>query len=102
MINRETIFKISAYLNLKDYLSKKFGFQTIIKIEVALVEPPPLKTSPYAVIFTGAAHPIYEGETGQLKRCTCIQEAYFKPPQTPVYYYNLWKAKLSHGFLFGS
>ena len=41
------------------------------------MEPPPLKASPYAVIFTSAAHPIYEGETGQLKRCTYIREAYF-------------------------
>ena len=66
---------------------------------MALVEPPPFKAPPDAVIFTGSAHP-NEAETGQLKRCTCIREAYFKPPNTPVYYFNLWKAKLSHGFLF--
>jgi hypothetical protein len=85
MINRETILRISAYLDLKRLSANKFGFQNLIKIEG---------------ISTGSAHPIYEGETGQLKRCTCIREAYFKPPQTPLYYFNLWKAKASHGFLF--
>jgi hypothetical protein len=57
-------------------------------MEVALFEPPPLKASPDVVVFTGSAHPD-EGETGQLKRCTCIREAYFKPPHTPEFYYNL-------------
>jgi hypothetical protein len=63
-------------------------YPNFIKIEVALFEPPPFKASPDVVVFTGSAHPD-EGETGQLKRCTCIREAYFKPPQTPLYYYNL-------------
>ena len=56
--NREAIFKISAYLNQKDYLSKKFGFQTIIKVEVVLFEPPPVRAPPNAVILTGSAHPM--------------------------------------------
>jgi hypothetical protein len=81
-------------------LPDKFGFQNLKRTEVALFEPPPFKASADVVVFTGSAHPIYEGETGQLKRCTCIREAYFKPPQTPVYYYNLWTANLSYGFLF--
>jgi len=68
--------KILSHLNLKKYLLDKIGFQNRIKIEVILVEPPPLKAFPYAVIFTGAAYP-NEGETGQLKRCTRIRKAYF-------------------------
>jgi hypothetical protein len=33
------------------------------------------KTPPDAVIFTGSAH-LNESETGQLKRCTYIREAF--------------------------
>ena len=33
MINRETILRISAYLDLKRLSSNKFGFQNLIKIE---------------------------------------------------------------------
>ena len=51
-------------------------FQITIKAEVVLFEPPLLKAFPNAVIFTGSAHP-NEGETGQLKRGTCIREANF-------------------------
>jgi hypothetical protein len=101
VINRKSISIVFAELNLKFYLLDKFGCQTIIKIEVALVEPPLFKAPQNAVIFTGSAHP-NEGERGQLKRCTYIREAYFKPPQTPLYYYNLWTVNLSHGFLFWS
>jgi hypothetical protein len=36
----------------------KFAFQTKIKTEVALVEPPLFKAPPDAVIFTGSAHPM--------------------------------------------
>jgi hypothetical protein len=66
---------------------------------VALVEPPLFKATPDAVIFTESAHP-NEDETGQLKRCTYICEAYFEPPQNPLYNYNLWAAKLARGSLF--
>ena len=55
------------------------------------------KTPPDAVIFTGSTLP-NKVETGQLKRCTHIREAYFKPPQTPLSNYNPWAAKLAHGF----
>jgi len=51
-------------------------------MEVALFEPPPLKASPDVVVFTGSAHPD-EGETGQLKRCTCIREAYLSHRKLP-------------------
>ena len=37
----QTILKIFAYLNLKNYLSDKFGFQNLIRTELALFEPPP-------------------------------------------------------------
>jgi hypothetical protein len=33
MINRETIYKISAYLDSKRLSANKFGFQNLIKIE---------------------------------------------------------------------
>jgi hypothetical protein len=44
-------------LDLKRLSTNEFDFQNPIKIEVALVEPPPLKAPPYAVFFTGSAHP---------------------------------------------
>ena len=84
MINRKIIKKISAYFNLKNYLSEKFSFQNLIKTEVALVEPPPFIALPDAAIFIGSAHLIYEGETDQLKKCTCIRKAYFARHQIVV------------------
>ena len=66
---------------------------------MVLFEPPLFKTPLKAVVSTGSAQQNV-GEAGQLKRCTHIREADFKPPKTPVYDYNLWKANLSHGFYF--
>ena len=44
---------------------------------------------PDAVIFPSTAHPIYEGETGQLKRCTHIrqQAAVYLATQLVDYWY---------------
>ena len=86
MINRETIYKISAYLDSKRLSANKFGFQNLIKIEGGSfwTTPNPLRASPDAVIFTGSAHPNIKVKQASWKDARASEKHILSHQKLPV------------------